>query len=140
MKRSPLAPLLFSHITAIHRLQRDWHHREFTIVTYLSHSRRGIAKLQLESKAKASEKNVKKTVFEASNGAITHTQKSSKFSMNLVQKNDNKMAVETHVLQKVNCLLNVALQLEDGHSNLGKEKELVKQDLQAQDTGMACST
>ena len=60
--------------------------------------------------------------------------------MNLVQKNDNKMAVETHVLQKVNCLLNVALQLEDGHSNYGKEKELVKQDLQAQDTGMACST
>ena len=39
MKRSPLAPLLFSHITAIHRLQRNWHHREFTIVTYLSHSR-----------------------------------------------------------------------------------------------------
>ena len=60
--------------------------------------------------------------------------------MNLVQKNDNKMAVETHVLQKVNGLLNVALQLEDGHSNLGKEQELVKQDLQAQDTGMACST
>ena len=38
MKRSPQAPLLYSHITAIHRLQRNGHHREFTIVTYLSHS------------------------------------------------------------------------------------------------------
>ena len=79
-------------------------------------------------------------MFEARNGAITHAQKSLKFSMNLVQKNHNKMAVETHVLQKVNCFFNMALQLEDGHSNFGKEKELAEQYLQAQETGMSCST
>ena len=91
-------------------------------------------------KMKSSQKDVIETVFEAGNGSITHVQKSLKFSMNLVQKNHNKMAVKTHVRQKVNCFFDMALQLEDGHSNFGKEKQLAKQDLQAHDAGVACGT
>ena len=79
-------------------------------------------------------------MFKPTNGSIAHLKKSLKFSMNLVQKDHDKMPVKSHVLQKVHRFLDVALQLQDCHSNFRKEKQLAEQDLQSHNTGVSSGT
>jgi hypothetical protein len=60
---------------------------------------------------KSSEEKVRETGFKPTNGSSAQLQNALKFSVNLVQKDHVETSVKSHVLQKVHCGLDMALEL-----------------------------
>ena len=59
--------------------------------------------------------------FQAWDGSSTQLENLSKFRMNLVQKDHDKMSVKFHGLQKVHGFFDMALELWDSHSTFAKK-------------------